>query len=382
MTSPDNAIGQQSKQSRNVKRTVRLAAAQAAPVFLDRDATVAKACDLIREAGRGGADIVGFSEGFIPAHPVWYYHFPALADEAMDRASRLFHNAVEVPSQSTDELCSAAAEAQIDVVIGICQRKPGTAGTLWNSQLFINREGKIVGVHQKLVPTIGERLVHAPGSGRGMRAFEMGVGNVGGLICGENSNPLAISKLLLDQARVHVASWPNYFVPEWASNMSETSIIAGRAIAYMLKSFVINVCGTISPGDAKAMAMTEKHRAYLADSSNLGGSNIIGPTGEILAGPCGPGDEIIYADADFEDIVASKFVHDFAGHYQRFDVFEFQTHGSDPHLQGPDWSEAHDGEEAPARPPTAERPDTTDIEMLLDHHSPLDVARRTDTNPV
>lgn len=334
-SSPDNANGPRSRRSEDERRTVRLAAAQATPVFLDRDATVKKACALIREAGRGGADLVGFSEGFIPAHPVWYYHLPALAEGAVDRARRLFHNSVEIPSESSSQLCAAAAEAEVDVVIGICQKEKGTAGTMWNSQLFISREGDVVGVHQKLVPTIGERLVHAPGSGNGMRAFDMGVGRVGGLICGENSNPLAISKLLLDQTRVLVASWPNYFVPEWGSNMSETSIIAGRANAYMMKCFVINVCGTISRQDAEEMADTDGHRGYLAEPSNLGGSSIIGPSGEVLAGPAGPGDEIIFADADLEDIVSAKLVHDFSGHYQRFDVFEFQTHGSNPHGPAP-----------------------------------------------
>jgi aliphatic nitrilase len=315
----------------DVYPVVKVAAVQAASVFLDRNGSTDKACGLIREAGRNGAQLIGFPEGFIPAHPVWYYHFSALAAGAVERARRLFHNSVEIPSDSTDALCAAAAEAQVNVVIGICQREQGTAGTMWNSQLFIDRDGKIVGVHQKLVPTIGERLVHAPGSGAGMRAFPMDIGVVGGLICGENSNPLAISKLLLDQARVHVASWPNYFVPEWKSNMGETSIIAGRAIAYMLKCFVINACGTIAAEDADAMATTEEHRAYLADPANLGGSNIISPSGDLLAGPAGPGDEIIYADADLDEIVTGKLVHDFAGHYQRFDVFEFATHGSDPH---------------------------------------------------
>lgn len=374
----DTGMGREAMPPEGGARTVRLAAAQAAPVFLDRDATVAKACDLIREAGRGGADIVAFSEGFIPAHPVWYYHFPALADEAVDRARRLFHNSVEVPSESTDELCRAAAEAQIDVVMGICQRAKGTAGTMWNSQLFINRDGKIVGVHQKLVPTIGERLVHSPGSGRGMRAFPMGLGTVGGLICGENSNPLAISKLLLDQARVHVASWPNYFVPEWASNMAETSIIAGRAIAYMLKCFVINVCGTISAADAEAMATTEQHRAYLADPANLGGSNIISPSGEILAGPAGPGDEIIYADADFEEIVSAKLVHDFAGHYQRFDVFEFQTHGSDPHHRVLDVSDVRAEESAHQR---AAEPRSAQAESSDEFAAAMEAARLTGSPP-
>ncbi len=301
--------------------TIRLAAAQAAPVFLDREATVEKACALIQEAGRGGADIVGFPEGFIPTHPVWYYHFPALSDESQGFAERLFHNAVEVPSEATDALCASAAAADVNVVMGICQRSEGTAGTMYNSQLHISRTGEILGVHQKLVPTAAEKLVHAPGSGAGMRVFPMDFGAAGGLICGENSNPLAIHRLLTHHIRVHVASWPNYFYPGWPPRMAEAAVMTGRAIAYTAKCFVINACGTIAAADAAMLAQTDRDRHYLADPANLGGSTIIGPTGEVLAGPAGPGDEIIYADADLGQIVRSKLVHDFAGHYQRMDVF-------------------------------------------------------------
>jgi nitrilase len=303
--------------------TIRLAAAQAAPVFLDRDATVDKACELIKEAGRSGADLVAFPEGFIPAHPVWFYHYPALSAESLSFARRLFHNSVEIPSPSTDRLCAAAAAARINVVIGLCQRRPGSAGTMWNSQLHIDRRGVIVGVHQKLVPTAAERLVHAGGAAAGMRAFDTDFGPVGGLICGENSNPLAINALIRDQVRVHVASWPNYFAPGWPPGMSETGMLTGRSIAYMAKCFVINACGTITPDVGELMARTEQDRAYFADPANLGGSTIIAPTGAIIAGPAGPGDEIIYADADLDQVVRTKLIHDLSGHYQRDDVFDF-----------------------------------------------------------
>jgi nitrilase len=301
--------------------TIRLAAAQAAPVFLDRDATVAKACSLIEEAGRNGADIVGFPEGFIPSHPVWYYHFPALSDRSQGYAERLFHNSVEVPSDATDGLCASAVAADVNVVMGMCQRMPGTAGTMFNSQLFISRTGKILGVHQKLVPTAAERLVHASGSADGMRTFPMDFGQAGGLICGENSNPLAIHRLVSQQIRVHVSSWPNYFYPGWPPRMSETAVLTGRFIAYTAKCFVINACGTIAPSDAEALAQTDRDRAYLTEPLNLGGSTIISPRGDVVAGPAGPGDEIIYADADLGQVVRSKLVHDFAGHYQRPEVF-------------------------------------------------------------
>lgn len=303
--------------------TIRLAAAQAAPVFLNRDATVDKACQLIREAGRAGADILGFPEGFIPGHPVWFYHYPALSAESLAFSEQLFHNSVEVPGPATDALCAAAAEARVNVVIGICQRRPGSSGTMWNSQLYINKDGQILGVHQKLVPTAAERLVHTGGSAAGVRTFPMDFGAVGGLICGENSNPLAINALLQEQIRVHVASWPNYFAPGWPPGMSETGVLTGRSIAYMAKCFVINACGTISPEVAEQMSQNDRDRQYFANRANLGGSTIIDPTGAIIAGPAGPGDEIIYADADLGQIVRTKLIHDLSGHYQRDDVFTF-----------------------------------------------------------
>jgi aliphatic nitrilase len=303
--------------------TLRLAAAQAAPTFLDRDAAIAKACELIAEAGRAGADVVGFPEGFVPGHPVWFYHHPALSPQSLEYSERLFHNSVEVPGPSVDALCHAAARARTNVVIGICQRRPGSAGTMWNSQLYIGRDGQVLGVHQKLVPTAAERLVHTGGGAEGVRAFPTDFGALGGLICGENSNPLAINALIQDQIRVHVASWPNYFAPGWPPGMSETGILTGRSIAYMAKCFVINACGTIDPDAVEQLAVTDADRAFFADPSHLGGSTIIDPTGAVIAGPAGPGEQIIYADADLGQIVRTKLIHDLSGHYQRDDVFEF-----------------------------------------------------------
>ena len=134
---------------------------------------------------------------------------------------------MEVPSDATDALCQAARASNVNVVMGMCQRQTGTSGTMWNRKLCISRQGQILGVHQKLVPTVGERLVHAPGSGQGMRTFPMDFGPAGGLICGENSKPRAIYRLLSQQTRLHVASWPHYFYPGWASRMSETGILTG-----------------------------------------------------------------------------------------------------------------------------------------------------------
>ena len=313
---------------------IRLAAVQAAPVFLDREATVAKACRLIEEAGDKGADLVGFPEGFIPAHPIWYYHYPATSRMSLDLATRLFLNSVEVPSPATDALCKAARRANCNVVIGFCERRHGTTGTMFNSQLYVSRRGEILGVHQKLVPTVGERLVHSPGASDGMRTFPVDFGPIGGLICGENSNPLAIYLLGAQNMRVHVASWPHYFFPGW-TKMYDTALLTGRNTAYMCKCFVINACGTINDEMRQMMEVTDDDRAYLGDPKSLGGSTIIGSYGEILAGPGGSGEEILYADADLTNLVRAKLVHDFSGHYQRHDIFRLELGFSAPHVPPP-----------------------------------------------
>jgi len=310
---------------------IRLAAAQAAPVFLDREASVEKSCGIIEEAGRNGANLVGFPEGFIPAHPNWYHHYPATSRKSLDLATQLFLNSVEIPSPATDALCKAARRANCNVVMGLCERRPDTTGTMFNSQLFISRHGEILGVHQKLVPTVGERLVHAPGASDGMRTFPTDFGPIGGLICGENSNPLAIYILASQHMRVHVASWPHYFFPGW-TKMYDTAILSGRNTSYMCKCFVINACGTINDEMRSIMVVTDEDRAYLDDPKSLGGSTIIGPDGGILAGPAGPGEEILYADADLTNTVRAKTVHDFAGHYQRHDIFRLELGVSAPHV--------------------------------------------------
>ncbi|HUY51293.1 MAG TPA: carbon-nitrogen hydrolase family protein [Streptosporangiaceae bacterium] len=304
---------------------LRLAAVQAAPVWLDRDGTVDKACALIADAGRGGADIAGFPENFIPGHPVWYYFHPATSQRSQEFAVELFKNAVEVPSPATDKLCAAAAHAGIDVVIGLTEKRPGTTGTLYNTQLFIGRDGRILGRHRKLVPTVGERLVHCPGDAGSQGAVQCGFGPVSGLICGENSNPLAIAALSAQYPFVHVASWPNHFIPAWCG-MQETSLLASRNVAYMNKSYVISSCGMNSDEMRAVLPLSEEDAAFLADPSTSGGSAIIDPLGGIVAGPIdGSQERIIYADTDLDLMIRGRLVHDFVGHYNRPDIFHLQV---------------------------------------------------------
>ena len=191
--------------------TVKAAAVQAASVFLDRERSVDRACELIEEAGRNGAQLIVFPEGFVPGHPIWFKFHTALADPVSKRLSTdLFKNAVEVPGPDTDRLGEAAREADAIVVVGVCEREAGTTGTMYNSQLFFSPSGSLIGKHQKIRPTTGERLVHAGGRRSTFGAIETGIGPISGLICGENSNPFAVAALTACYPRVHAMSWPPY----------------------------------------------------------------------------------------------------------------------------------------------------------------------------
>lgn len=311
---------------------VRLAAAQSAPVWLDRDATVEKACGIIREAGANGADILGFPENYIPGHPVWFYFHPATSRKSMDLSVDLFKNSVEIPGPATAALCKAAAEAHVFVVIGMTEKAPNTTGTLYNSLLFIDRAGRIVGKHQKLVPTIGERLVHAGGAGDCQGTVASEFGPVSGLCCGENSNPFALALLAAEYTRIHIASWPNHFIPDYCG-MCESSLLASRSFAYMAKCFVISACGTNSPEMQEVLPATVTDRAFLSDGGKTGGSAIVNPRGEVIAGPLAGNQEgVLYADADLEDALRGRMVHDVGGHYNRSDIFQLHVNRARPAL--------------------------------------------------
>lgn len=330
---------------------VRVAVVQAASVFLEREASTEKAVAFIEEAGKQKIDLLAFPEGFIPAHPVWYHFHPATGRKSLEFAAELFKNAVEVPGPTTEVLCAAAAEAKVNVVIGICEKRPRTTGTMFNTQLFIDRTGRIAGKHQKLMPTVGERLVHAGGFGDTLGVIEMDVGRVSGLICGENSNPLAIFALAAQGTQIHVASWPQHFSKN-EHRMADAFTFATRSLAYKCSCFVLNACGTISDRMREVLPYVDEDREFLADPERGGGSCIIGADAMILAGPMSGKEEgILAADIDLEDCVRAKLVHDYAGHYNRPDVFTLTVNTAVPEIY-----RTAEAQPSPAAEPAAETP--------------------------
>lgn len=312
-------------------QTVRVAAVQAASVFLDREASVEKACRLVIEAGRQGARVIGFPEGFVPAHPIWFHHHAATGKIANKLSIELFKNSVEIPSAQTDALCAAAREAGAYVVIGVCEKMPNTLGTLFNTQLYIGPDGTLIRKHQKIMPTVGERLVHTGGYGDTFGAFPTEFGPVSGLICGENSNPLAIFALIAEGTRIHVMSWPNHF-PTSGDPLRNRVAIDSQAFAQMSKAFVISACGTVDEHMIKMLATGPEGEKFLRNPDCCGGSLIVDPLSRIIAGPMGPEEGILYADCNLELGIQMKLRHDFAGHYNRPDIFQLHINRAAPQL--------------------------------------------------
>lgn len=300
-----------------------LAAVQASSVWLDKQATVDKACELILEAGREGADFLAFPENFIPGHPSWFHYVPAGSKGSLERAVRLIEHSVHIPGPEVDQLARAAKSAGVTVVVGLTERAPGASSTLFNTQLYIGADGRIIGKHQKLVATMTERMVHSPGGAETQRTFETELGVVSSLICGENSNPLALGMIVAHHPVIHVASWPSHVSPSSLGGVREISAIASRGVAHMLGCFVVSSSGVNSDEMIADIAITDDDRAFLTDPEKNGGACIVSPSGTVLTGPMpGNAEGIVYADVDLNACLRSRLVIDMGGHYNRSDVYQ------------------------------------------------------------
>lgn len=293
----------------------KAAAVQAAPVFLDREATVEKACRLIAEAAAGGASLAVFPEAWVPGYPVWAnavsrWDYPP----SKQVYRRLYQNAVDIPGPVTQRLGEAAGKAGICLAVGVHERAPG--GTLYNTILFIGRDGRLLGKHRKLVPTYHERMVWGQGDGSTLEVFDTALGRLGGLICWEHWMPLARYALYARGEQVHASLWPT---------AGETFLLACRSMAFEGRLFVIVSCSYLTKGMLPADFELSAEMAAFPGVLCRGGSAIIGPDGKYLAGPVYGEETILYADIDLARGLEEKQAMDVVGHYARPDVFTLRV---------------------------------------------------------
>jgi len=327
----------------------RAAAVQAAPVWMDTAATVARACSLIAEAARQGAQLVAFPEVFVPAYPYWNWIMSPFEGSRFFRA--LSAAAVLVPSEHTERLCAQARRSGVYVVIGVNERSPVSVGTLYNTNLVIGPDGALLGTHRKLVPTWAEKLTWGHGDGSTLRVYDTPLGRLGTLACGENTNTLARFALLAQGEQVHVANYPAFpFTAEY--DMLQAIKVRAGAHSFEGKVYTIVACGVITPQIVEAVASTPRQRELMSGRPNAV-SAIFGPDGAMLGEPLVDEEGILYRDLDLERAVELKQMHDIVGHYNRFDVLRLHLNRA---ANAPLVLDGAEPREAGARAETAEAP--------------------------
>jgi nitrilase len=301
--------------------TIKIAAAQLSPVFMDREATVDKACKLIAEAAGKGADLILFPEAYIPTYPDWVWAIPPGQGEMLGKLyAQLLEESVTVPSPTTDRLCAAVQAAGVYVVMGINERNTEASGaSLYNTLLYISPEGKIMGKHRKLVPTGPERMVWAPGDGSTLDVYETPLGKVSGLICWENYMPLARYALYAWGVQIYLA-------PTW--DRGEGWLGTLQHIAREGRVLVVGCCMALRKDDIPDhFEFKEAYYAGAGEWINTGDSAIVAPSGAIIAGPLHSEEGILYAEIDLAaEIGSAKWSLDVAGHYGRPDVLQLTVH--------------------------------------------------------
>jgi len=297
-----------------------VAAVQAAPVFLDREATIEKACALAAEAGARGARLAVFPEGFVPAYPLWAWSIPAGDTHGLrELYAELLAQAVAVPGPATERLGEAARASGVALAVGVNEANVEASGTtLYNTILFIGPDGRLLGKHRKLVPTAGERLVHGQGDGSTLAVYDLPFGKVGGLVCWENYMPLARYALYAQGVEIYVA-------PTW--DRGEPWISTLRHIAKEGRAYVIGCCSAMRKRDVPdRYAFKARLPGGEDEWLNPGDSAIADPDGKLVAGPAHGEETILYAQVDPRKLSGSRFQLDVAGHYARPDVFELTVH--------------------------------------------------------
>ncbi|MGD9235061.1 MAG: carbon-nitrogen hydrolase family protein [Desulfobacterales bacterium] len=300
-------------------KNIKVAVVQSAPVLFDREATVEKACDLVEQAAAQGAQFVLFPEAYIPAYPRGLAFGTVVGSRSpVGRRvwQRYWENTVEVPGPTTQKLAAAAKKAHVYLAMGVIERDTQrSTGTLYCTLLYFGPDGRLMGKHQKLKPTAGERLIWGEGDGSTLTVIKTEIGKIGGLICWENYMPLARMAIYNKGVEIYLAP---------TADARDTWQATLRHIACEGRCFVLGcnqyMTKDMYPDDLKDLKELDEQPEIMC----RGGSAIISPLGKVIAGPLYDTEGILFAELDLGAIARSKFDFDVVGHYARPDIFQLR----------------------------------------------------------
>lgn len=295
---------------------VKVAAIQHAPILFDLAKSLIKTADLVKKAASEDCQLVVFPESFLPGYPRGLSFGAVIGsrtDAGRSQYNMYWENSVAVPGPATDRLGELAKTHKLYLVIGVTERDRVNK-TLYCTTLYFSPSGELLGKHRKLKPTASERIVWGEGDGSTLSTFDTKIGKLGGLICWENYMPLA--RMAMYQKGVEVYIAPTADAREnWQSTLIH--------IANEGRCYVIGCNQFVTKSDYPETLKNEIEDA--PEHMCRGGSVIISPMGEVLAGPLFDQEGIITAEIDLAEVVKSRMDFDVTGHYARNDVFLFIT---------------------------------------------------------
>lgn len=296
--------------------TVRVAAVQAEPVWLDMEATTDKTIELIAEAATNGAELIAFPETWIPGYPVFLWSYPVY--EQMEFVAKYHKNSPTIDGPQMARIREAAKNHQISVVVGLSEKD---GGSLYMTQAVISADGEMLLHRRKLKPTHAERTLFGEGDGSGMKVLDTPLGRIGTLQCFENLQPLSKYAMYAQNEQIHIAAWPCLGILGNIPILSPESIMAATQ-TYAMEGSAFVIASTQIMSDEGALTFPTKDGGPTPVYTGGGGfARVYGPHSAMITEPLDPTEEgIVYADLDLADIDLAKNTVDPAGHYSRPDV--------------------------------------------------------------
>jgi nitrilase len=299
--------------TRSDRRVIRAAAVQITPDFERSGGTVEKVCSAIDEAASKGVQLIVFPETFVPYYP--YFSFIRTPVASGPEHMKLYEEAVVVPGPVTHAVSERARMHRMVVVLGVNERDHGS---LYNTQLIFDADGRLVLKRRKITPTFHERMVWGQGDAAGLKVASTNVGRVGALACWEHYNPLARYALMAQHEEIHCSQFPGSLVGPIFADQIEVTI---RHHALESGCFVVNATGWLTDAQIESMTSDLKLQKALRGGCNTA---IISPEGQHVVEPLREGEGMVIADLDMSLITKRKRMMDSVGHYARPELLSLQ----------------------------------------------------------
>lgn len=299
----------------------KVAVVQDSPVFFNKSKTIDKIEAIVEKESAYGSELIVFPESFVPGYPRGFSFGTMVGsreDQGRELYARYYNESLDLESEDMQRLVEISQKAKAYLVIGATE-KTSASGSLYCSMIYISPKSGLMGVHRKIKPTGQERVIWAESDGTDLVTFDTPIGRLGGLICWENYMPLARMAMYRQGVNVYIAPTADSR-SNWLASMQHIAL-EGRCYVLACNQYFTK---SMYPENLQSQLSSAK------EDICPGGSVIVAPSGEIIAGPIYGETGVVRADLDLEQVTKMKLDFDPIGHYDRSDIFHLEVNGQPP----------------------------------------------------